>query len=618
MKFFRFKIFALLVIGILVGFLVFFTVCSPKYDKLLPFGSSLFKDGVARIQKNNKVGLIDKNYKQTVLLEFDMIYTFYNHKAVAKKNSKFGLIDTKGNTLIPFIYDNLVYLGDLCVATKNKKQGLISLKNEILLDFKYDKIQRLGKTHLKLISKDKVGLASLDGKLILMPVLDDITEFGNTNFFKIKRKNKYYLAKKSNGHIISFGYKHLWYLKGENLSKYSNDGKLWGLLDENAKELSPAMYSQIDSFYHVGNTDLYISQVKKDGKYGLIGVNGQKIAKAIYDNIQNIYFHNFGYFFILRKGKKAILINEKGKKGKKFSNFEKLKDFNTRLALMAIKTNGKYKVFDTNANQVLKREFEDFKNNYTKNKKALIKENGTWKLIDIKKDKDIISLDFDDVRMGDKYIFVSKNKKWGLVDFSGKLIIEPTYNSFYLNDKILYARKNSKAGLIDLKENIILPFKYDGITILSKDYAMIKKDKIWQHINLNTKKITENIKFESYKILSSSPNIFGYSLSKEKPSYIEIFNENLGTAIINIKGKIIVPFGTFTPTKLKNAFLVYDFKRAKIGFYGLDGKLIEPIIYDSNISSYGWFYNDGVYLIKNVNKWYLKDIKTGKIILESK
>lgn len=56
-------------------------------------------------------------------------------------SKKYGIIDEKGETIVPFIYDLLPNtVTEKMVAKKNGKYGIINSKNNILVDFKYDEL----------------------------------------------------------------------------------------------------------------------------------------------------------------------------------------------------------------------------------------------------------------------------------------------------------------------------------------------------------------------------------------------------------------------------------------------------------------------------------------------
>ncbi len=57
----------------------------------------------------------------------------------AKLNGHFGVLDTNGNIILPFKYDEIAYVrNDEFLVRKAEKYGIINSKNEIIINFKYD------------------------------------------------------------------------------------------------------------------------------------------------------------------------------------------------------------------------------------------------------------------------------------------------------------------------------------------------------------------------------------------------------------------------------------------------------------------------------------------------
>lgn len=63
-----------------------------------------------------------------------------------------------------------------------------------------------------------------------------------------------------------------------------------------------------------------------------------------------------------------------------------------------------------------------------------------------------------------KYCIVKLNKKYGLIDSTGKFIIKPAYDLLEdgYTDSLYIANKNNKWGVIDIHNNIIFPFVFDN------------------------------------------------------------------------------------------------------------------------------------------------------------
>jgi hypothetical protein len=106
---------------------------------------------------------------------------------IVSKNNKFGIVDDKNTTLVPFLYDDLSF--DLAnpypskeiilPAKKNGKWGLISLKNKVLVDFGCQFIAKIddSKNIFKAKIKNKYKIIDENGKALCLDTFDDVANF---------------------------------------------------------------------------------------------------------------------------------------------------------------------------------------------------------------------------------------------------------------------------------------------------------------------------------------------------------------------------------------------------------------------------------------------------------
>ncbi|OHD64451.1 MAG: hypothetical protein A2096_04060 [Spirochaetes bacterium GWF1_41_5] len=87
-----------------------------------------------RIQQNNKWGYCDKKKNIIISCQYDQAEPFYCARAIVSINKQKGLIDNRGQIIIPFIYDNIgfAYSPGLYMVEKNKKWGVANRKGIIL------------------------------------------------------------------------------------------------------------------------------------------------------------------------------------------------------------------------------------------------------------------------------------------------------------------------------------------------------------------------------------------------------------------------------------------------------------------------------------------------------
>lgn len=206
-----------------------------------------FKDGLAKVSKNNKYGFIDQNGEIIIPIKFETAYSFEegtasvgigsNGKLFAK--SKFGIIDKTGKFIIPPIYG----------STSSFKNGLA----------KVGKLSDNGEYSSPII-------IDISGKELTKPIYDYISEFKDG--FAITRV------------------------------QYRGDG----LIDSTGKEILPAEYEEINPF-----TDGY-ARVKYKRKYGFIDKNGKTVLPFLYDSATD--FHK-GKAMVERKGNSYELDSQK-------------------------------------------------------------------------------------------------------------------------------------------------------------------------------------------------------------------------------------------------------------------------------------------------------------------
>jgi len=70
-------------------------------------GIGNFYEGRAWIQKNDKMGHVDKNGKVTTPIVYGVVGSFQEGRAWVRKNGKEGHVDLNGKVVVPIIYDDV-------------------------------------------------------------------------------------------------------------------------------------------------------------------------------------------------------------------------------------------------------------------------------------------------------------------------------------------------------------------------------------------------------------------------------------------------------------------------------------------------------------------------------
>ena len=153
-----------------------------KYDKVFTF-----HDGLAPVQKDGKLGYINKLGDEIIPCKYDKAEEFYRGLAVvAKKISEneysYGCINMDGEMVISqkFDYIHGFELNQVTPARYKDKEGAINLRGDIIIPFVYNSVGAFSEDMAYVLNEDnKVGFMDIEGKLVI-PF--KYTEYGESYF----------------------------------------------------------------------------------------------------------------------------------------------------------------------------------------------------------------------------------------------------------------------------------------------------------------------------------------------------------------------------------------------------------------------------------------------------
>lgn len=193
----------------------------------------LFKNGLACVKMNGKYGYIDKKGNVIVDFKFNSASAFYDGLAFtdtgyidksgnvvissdeytiifrdfsdglvcAKKNEKYGFIDTKGNVVIDFQYDKAFDFSEgLACVSKNDKYGYIDKNGNVIIDFQYSDAHRFSNGLAYARKNNKYGYINKEGKVIIDFQFDDAFDFSEE--LALTKKDEKYQFINKNGEIV--------------------------------------------------------------------------------------------------------------------------------------------------------------------------------------------------------------------------------------------------------------------------------------------------------------------------------------------------------------------------------------------------------------------------------
>lgn len=258
--------------------------------------------------------------KLVIPAKYDRADNFEGQCAVVKLKGKYGLIDSTGKPVLPFIYDGIepqkwkdkIYF----ILEAGKKSGLADQTGKLLLPAKYDELKLIsegpyaaafsGSAYVKVkpdgivekaTAADWQKLESLGEKRISGA---PHTDFGGP--YTLNGKMGYLVRRLRPGYdSIPAIYDAISEINiYDNILWVKKDG-LWGVIGPKNNSIFPLLYEESGSVSVKHN--LYAG--KKNGKYGILKPDGAVLVPFEWDDL---YFTNDKFWCIVIKNKKEGVI----------------------------------------------------------------------------------------------------------------------------------------------------------------------------------------------------------------------------------------------------------------------------------------------------------------------
>lgn len=314
-----------------------------KGEQVIPFDYTTVGDfnlGLCRVEKNgeqlviNKIGDVVLNHQDVYLYSIGLLklnafqdknYTYkidasteiipINETFIkTKKGLKYGLINTKGETILPMLYSDIQigtslktiaackdkvwkvievggksYSVDKRITSiegfydevaimkySNGKYGCIDNHGEIRVAPQYDQVRPFGDGVAVVLLNGKWGIINKSESWIAQPYYEYISGFKN-NVAVVKEKGIYYLIHTSGKILTPEGYSSITLTPGGNYVLVKN--KLTGIANANGKEIISPRYQSIVEF----TPSLF--KVTENNLIGVIDANRKIILHIKYNEI---------------------------------------------------------------------------------------------------------------------------------------------------------------------------------------------------------------------------------------------------------------------------------------------------------------------------------------------
>lgn len=438
-------------------------------------------------------------------------------------------------------------------------KNVLKEREEITKDYEY----------FALYSQNKWGIINQEGEVVIQPsyeemiVIPDKTKDVFICIYNVNEETGTYQTKAINSkdETILTGYEQIEAL--DNIDKNSN---VW--YEEN------------------------VLRIKKNGKYGLIDLNGKELLPAEYDEITVL--EGIENSLIIKKDEKVGLVNDTGSVIID-ANYKEIKGLGDTYkdGYITIDEQGKYGLISATKKQILENKYDEILQVPLKEYYA-IKENGKQKLINSNGEV-LIDSGFDEIKSTttNGIIFV-KDNLYGEMNTSGEVTIKADYQELKeVKEQIYIAKQNNKYGIIDGLGNGLTAFEYDGMTYNEKADLFFADDSEYK-----TSIIDNKYDVKTTGILSEVNTDEEYIRMRISDEY----------KYYNLKGEEISNIQA-----LKNNTIFLDKKDGKYGYVDKKGNAITEYIYDDATEQNKY----GFVAVKENGLWGALD-KEGKEVIEPK
>lgn len=275
----------------------------------------------------------------------------------------------------------------------------------------------------------------------------DSSDTKSSDYAFVKKNKKWGAIDKSGNILIHLKYDSL---VVHRLGLLAKSDKKWEIIDEeNGTVKTQKKYDQIStSFPRV--KDIRLGAVSNNGKYGFINKEYQEIVPTIYDKVNILAFK---FPIGIRNGKTVLLDEYTGKELTPLK-YDDLRFLNDEKLVALDFTNKKIGIITDKGVEFLPAEYGDLKNHIAIQFFAAMK-NGkyalfTWK--DASRISDFVyDEEFEMLSREDNLITTQINKKLGVLDIQGKLIVPCKYKKITFKDNKITASTETQNSVFDVQ-----------------------------------------------------------------------------------------------------------------------------------------------------------------------
>jgi hypothetical protein len=310
-----------------------------------------FKEGMARVVSDEKVGFIDKSGRLRIPMIYDDAVAFEDNVSVVEVDGHFGLIDRWGEYVLAPKFDDLgVPACNQVPTVKDGVAGFEPIRSAKRIDLAFDETSGFKEDIAIVRYQGNYGAIDSLGNWTIPALYDWVAE-AVQGVSRIKKGDFYGLMAHGEGEIMPISYQAIGSLK-ENRRLVAKDG-LFGYVDKTGELVIPMAFDFNASSLRFSEFSSGTAVVSKGELYGIIDSSGVFILEPKYTRL----LHNEGFYFTYLDRNKWGFIDSEGHVQK--AQYEEAYPFSNGLAM--VKENGRYGLVDNKFEYVLPAEYNSIK-----------------------------------------------------------------------------------------------------------------------------------------------------------------------------------------------------------------------------------------------------------------
>ena len=410
-----------------------------------------FEDGVARVKEGAHFGLIDIKGNYVLPAEWDSLAVVQGIAVAGMRiNAKWywHLFNLKGKKQSRYTYEFIVPVNEGPMPAKREgRWGYIDHTGAEVLLSRYDTTYAFEKELARVRFNGQEGVINKEGLWQIRPIAEHITILSPTRFLARMKKGFQLLNEK--GDILYQTDDVLKPLVGGIAEINAN--RQWGLIDINGKRLSFPLYDYI--------SDLQEGQVfiaSLEGKRGILSQDGRKFIAAGPKTWERLYSMSEG-FIGAQIGRQQGFVDTNGLL-RIANRYDTVTFFSDGMAAVAIR--GKWGYVDK-IERLRVQPMYDHAQPFIKGT-AIVQLGSMQGVID-SKGKFVIPLEYNKItRLSNGRFLLKQGDLLGLADAQGNRIIAPKYNAVQdLQNGYLLVSRGGKKGLVTIDGVGTIPLVYD-------------------------------------------------------------------------------------------------------------------------------------------------------------